>query len=86
MSKSYDAHPQEGVVGELTFEDLAIWGDGPSEFIRSEAGISEPPFVWVGKRPLGKGAFGVAGLWEKIDPEGNVVDVRAFPLLGDNRS
>ena len=86
MSNSYDAHSHEAVIGVPTFDDLERWGHGPSEFIRSEAGISEPPFVWLGKRPLGKGSFGLAGLWEKIDGDGNVVDVRAFSLMGDNRS
>ncbi len=34
--------------------------------------------MWVGKRPLGQGGFGMAGLWEKYDGEGNIVDVIMF--------
>jgi len=34
--------------------------------------------VWAGKRPLGQGGFEMAGLWEKYDGEGNIVDVTMF--------
>ena len=81
MSNSYDAYPNEGVVGVPTLEDLTMWTSTASQFIRSDAGITEDSFVWVGKQPLGQGSFGLVGLWEKIDREGNVVDVRAIPLV-----
>lgn len=86
MECSYDANEYESIVGWPTLEDLAMWNSEASEFIRSSPGIYEADFQWVGKQPLGQGAFGIVGLWEKIDQEGRVVDVRAFSLVNDNRS
>lgn len=86
MSNSYDAYPNESVVGVPSLGDLSMWTPTASQFIRSNAGITEDGFVWVGKQPLGQGSFGLVGLWEKIDREGNVVDVRAFSLVDDNPS
>ncbi|KAL9600911.1 MAG: hypothetical protein Q9219_002846 [cf. Caloplaca sp. 3 TL-2023] len=57
-------------------------GDGLSNlnpefvgFMRSKHGYEEG---WVGRKPLGKGAMGVAGMWEKRDADGNVIDVRVL--------
>ena len=86
IGENYDARLDESVIGVPTPDDLVLWTKPAAQFIRSSAGITEAPFVWVGKRPLGEGAFGLAGLWEKIDQEGNVVDVRAFPLVRDRSS
>ena len=84
-TESYDAGPGEGVVGMASIDDITLWKDRAAQFIRSSAGITGSPDVWVGKRPLGEGGFGLAGLWEKIDSAGNVVDVGFFPLAADNR-
>lgn len=83
--ESYDARPEESVVGLTSIEDLTFWTRAAAQFIRSSAGITGSPDVWVGKRPLGEGGFGLAGLWEKIDPAGNVMDVGFFPWVADNR-
>lgn len=85
-TKTYDAGLNESVIGVPSIDDLKMWTEPAAQFIRSNAGIPEGPDVWVGKQPLSAGAFGLAGMWEKIDPEGNVVDVRAFLLVGDNRN
>lgn len=82
----YDAGPRESVYGIPTPDDLALWTMSAAQFIRSQAGINDGDLAWVGKRPLGQGGFGLAGLWEKIDSEGNVVDVRACSLVGDDCS
>ncbi|KAL8708182.1 MAG: hypothetical protein Q9225_007644 [Loekoesia sp. 1 TL-2023] len=42
-----------------------------AEFIRSQHGYEEG---WVGRKPLGQGAVGRAGMWEKRDADGNVID------------
>lgn len=74
----YDVTPERRVIGAVTFEDLRLWTKTAAEFIRSHAGITATPDEWVGKHVLGQGGFGMAGLWEKIDPEGNVVDVSVW--------
>lgn len=47
-----------------------------AEFIRSRHGYEEG---WLGRQMLGQGAHGRAGMWEKRDSEGSVVDVRKTP-------
>lgn len=84
-TESYDAGPEEGVVGMASIDDITLWKNRAAQFIRSSAGITGSSDMWVGKRPLGEGGFGLAGLWEKIDAAGNVVDVGFFPLVADNR-
>jgi hypothetical protein len=77
----YDAGPDESVTGLATIDDYRLWNKPAAQFIRSDAGITGSPDVWVGKQPLGQGGFGLAGLWEKIDAEGNVVDVRVVSWM-----
>ena len=71
----YDVDPTESAYGVPTREDLHYWNRAASSFIRSSSGIDP---TWVGRRPLGQGSFGIAGVWEKFDHNGNVVDVRQF--------
>ena len=71
----YDAKPWEGTVGLPSIQDYDLWNANAAQFIRSESGFEGEGSGWVGKRPLGEGGFGMAGLWEKYDHEGNVVDV-----------
>ena len=74
--EDYDAASDEGVRGLLSPTYLSSWSRSVTQFIHSNAGLpGAPPDVWVGKRPLGKGGFGLAGLWEKKDGAGKVVDV-----------
>ena len=41
----------------------------------SQTGLSDDS-TWYSRRPIGAGSFGVAALFEKIDDNGHVVDVR----------
>lgn len=54
------------------------WGWRMVEFVRSDHGYEDG---WIGVKPLGKGSFGRAGLWEKRDEHGKVVDVRLSVTL-----
>ena len=60
------------VAGTASTRDLDRWGPEAAAFIRSDSGIGEE---WVGHRPLGKGGFGLAGLWVKKDEDGRGVAV-----------
>lgn len=57
-----------------------LWGDGAG-FIISASGLKYGQ-GWKGVRVLGKGSFGVAGLWQKTDCNGTVVDVSPTSRLG----
>lgn len=72
----YDVDPEESAYGAPTAADLQYWTRSAAQFIRSSSGIDA---TWVGRRPLGQGSFGIAGVWEKYDHNGNMVDVRRFP-------
>ena len=56
------------VDGEMSF-----WKAEHIAFISSAAGLEGAH--WVGKRPLGSGAFGTAGLWERRDENNVVIEV-----------
>lgn len=71
----YDVDPDETAYGAPTAADLQYWTRSAAQFIRSSSGIDA---TWVGKRPLGQGSFGIAGVWEKYDHNGNMVDVRTI--------
>ena len=71
----YDVDPTETAYGVPTRQDMRYWNRTASSFIRSSSGIDP---TWVGRRPLGQGSFGIAGVWEKFDHNGNIVDVRQF--------
>jgi len=43
-----------------------------AKFIHSASGLGS---TWIGKRPLGEGSFGITGLWEKYDADGEMTDV-----------
>ncbi|KAI9877553.1 MAG: hypothetical protein M1830_003601, partial [Pleopsidium flavum] len=66
----YDADQSEAVRGVADRDNAELWGEEAAAFIASAPGAHEPG--WVGKRPLGEGGFGRAGLWELQDEEGNV--------------
>lgn len=73
--EAYDADPEEGIIGLPSIVDYSLWTKAAAQFIRSNSGLEDSGSVWVGKRPLGQGGFGMAGLWEKYDRNGNIVDV-----------
>ena len=70
----YDVARGVEAVGTPTVEDYEYWGrtDGAAEFIRSRSGLEEN---WIGVRPVGKGSYGIAGLWELRGDDGDVVKV-----------
>ncbi|KAL9576723.1 MAG: hypothetical protein Q9212_006864, partial [Teloschistes hypoglaucus] len=59
----------------VTFRDeyggYIKWGWRMLEFVRSDHGYESG---WIGVKPLGEGSFGRAGLWEKRDENGQVID------------
>ena len=71
----YDAGRSAKAVGAPRIDDIRRWGnvDGAAEFITSHSGLEGD---WVGVRPLGKGGYGIAGLWELRGEDGQVVKVR----------
>ena len=70
------------LVGRITVEDRQRWGKEIAQFIRSDADAEpEPGAEWVGKRPLGQGSFGIAGLWELRDGDGNVTQVQSTSTI-----
>lgn len=73
--RQYDALSYETTKGIATADDLDLWTQPAAEFIRSGIGLIESSDEWVGKRPLGQGGFGLAGLWERLDADGTPVDV-----------
>ena len=70
--QDYDVDASVSAVGAPTPGALHFWSEAAAGFISSTSGLDH---TWVGKRPLGQGSFGIAGVWEKHDANGNVVDV-----------
>ena len=66
----FDVSPDLPDVVPLTDGEKSSWNEEHAAFIKSAAGLSGSH--WIGKRPLGSGGFGTAGLWERRD-ENNVV-------------
>ena len=53
--------------------EWSYWKTDHVTFINSPAGLGNEN--WVGKRPLGAGTFGTAGLWELSDKNNVVIEV-----------
>lgn len=70
--EDYDMGEYNQVIGSATAADLAIWAREAATFIRSDSGLGDE---WVGRKPLGKGSFGIAGLWARLDCDGRLVEV-----------
>lgn len=76
LVEAYDVAWNQKAAATAKGSDYENWGTAPAEFIRSYSGLGNG---WVGKRPLGAGGFGMAGLWEKRDGNGTVIEVnRSF--------
>ena len=58
-------HPADG--------EMSSWEAEHAAFIKSAAGLSGSH--WIGRRPLGSGGFGTAGLWERRDENNVVIEV-----------
>lgn len=72
---TYDVGRGVKSVGTPQAEDIEYWGStkGAAHFIRSHSGLGED---WIGVRPLGKGGYGLAGLWELRGDDGQIIKVR----------
>lgn len=66
----FDVSPQLLDAVTLGDGDKSYWKTEHAAFIKSAAGLDNAN--WIGKRPLGSGGFGTAGLWELRD-DNNVV-------------
>jgi len=74
-AEMYDVPPNFEPEGRVAVDDPHQWKRKKglaAKFIHSASGIGS---TWIGKRPLGAGAFGIAGLWEKYDNDGKLIDV-----------
>lgn len=57
----------------LADDESPFWDTDHAAFIKSAAGLENEN--WLGKRPLGSGSFGTAGLWELRDDNNVVIEV-----------
>ena len=71
--EAYDVPRDQKAAATAKVSDYEKWGSASAEFIRSFAGLDGG---WIGKRPLGAGGFGMAGLWERYDRDGTVIEVK----------
>ncbi|KAL8924289.1 MAG: hypothetical protein Q9208_004070 [Pyrenodesmia sp. 3 TL-2023] len=72
----------EGVASE---EDITRYGNRLAKFIRSPIYSDKDDndtAAWRGVRPLGRGGFGMAGLWEKLDENGALIDQLVVKQIG----
>ncbi|KAL8737972.1 MAG: hypothetical protein Q9181_001194 [Wetmoreana brouardii] len=65
------------IVGIPMENDLQRWGNRFSNFIRSPFGLVDRKTKqfeqgWKGRKPLGRGTFGMAGMWEKELEDGSL--------------
>ena len=69
----FDVSPSLPVVVPPADGEMSLWKAEHAGFIKSAAGLSNSQ--WIGKRPLGSGSFGTAGLWERRDENNVVIEV-----------
>lgn len=79
-SLPYSGRPE---LFDVTFElpdaispvdgEMSYWRTDHAAFIKSAAGLEDGN--WIGKRPLGFGTFGTAGLWERRDENNVMIEV-----------
>ncbi|KAL8672009.1 MAG: hypothetical protein Q9168_003514 [Polycauliona sp. 1 TL-2023] len=75
--KSYDVDVElDPEFDDVYLEDLL----DTAAFLRTHHGYEEG---WVGRRLLGKGAGGRAGLWEKLDSNGGIIDQICIKQIGN---
>lgn len=65
------------IEGKPREADVTTYGNTFAKFIASPFGLwnkdtGERETGWVGTKPLGKGGYGMAGLWQKTLPDGTV--------------
>lgn len=79
LPELFDVTP--GLLDAIPLADgeTSCWKPEYAAFIKSAAGLDDAN--WIGKRPLGSGTFGTAGLWELRDENNVVTEVLLqFPL------
>ncbi|CAF9919092.1 G2-specific serine/threonine protein kinase [Imshaugia aleurites] len=77
--EAYDVTRDQKAAATAKVSDYEKWGSASAKFIRSFAGLDGG---WIGKRPLGAGGFGMAGLWERYDSDGTVIEQMVIKQLG----
>ena len=75
--ESFDIKDNREVFGLPSPDDVKRWKEG-AYFIKSNSGLERSR--WVGKRPLGQGAFGITGLWQQCNTDGRVKKVKLGTL------
>ncbi|KAL8964905.1 MAG: hypothetical protein Q9183_004146 [Haloplaca sp. 2 TL-2023] len=79
------------IEGARRASDPKIWQEDMAKFIRGPMGrtCKENPAKhsggWVGKKPLGQGGQGMAGMWERVDENGQVHQI-AVKQISQHRS
>lgn len=71
--QNIDADFGESTIGQPNEQQIKTWGWEAARFITS--GWDTVSGQWRGVRPLGRGSFGIVGLWQKVNDNGEVVDV-----------
>ena len=71
--ESFDVSPGLPDALPPDLDKLALWKPEQAAFISSAAGLDDE--TWVGKRPLGAGNFGTAGLWERRNEDNALLEV-----------
>ncbi|KAL9026630.1 MAG: hypothetical protein Q9196_004733 [Gyalolechia fulgens] len=69
------------ITGSARDEEVEKWGSRMARFIRSPASHIDAE-AWYGIKPLGKGSFGMAGLWQKKNIDGEVIDQQVVKQIG----
>lgn len=74
-ASNYDINMKFRISGLPTFSEVKRWKDKgrPAKFIRSPSGLGS---ARIGKRPFGRGTYGLAGLREKYDDDYVMTEVR----------
>ena len=72
-AKDFDVSPGLRDAIPPGLDVMPFWKPEQAAFINSAAGLDD--VTWVGKRPLGTGSFGTAGLWERRDEDNSILEV-----------
>ncbi|KAI4116315.1 MAG: hypothetical protein LQ338_007735, partial [Usnochroma carphineum] len=70
------------IEGNPSEDDINQFGERLAKFIRSPYNDADDASAWHGVKPLGRGGFGMAGLWEKRNADGVVLDQVVVKQVG----
>ncbi|KAL8957775.1 MAG: hypothetical protein Q9193_005040, partial [Seirophora villosa] len=76
---------KQKLEGEARADEIRMYGNRLAKFIRSDLYSQKDAAdaaAWYGIKPLGRGGFGMTGLWEKRDEDGQVVDHVVIKQIG----